>query len=58
MKEKMKEMKKKPYIVPEVVCIAAEPCAIMATSEKTASNIYVEETEEDATPTDNTFNVW
>ena len=54
----MKENKKKPYIVPEVVCIAAEPCAIMATSEKTASNIYVEETEEDATPTDNTFNVW
>jgi len=51
-------MKKKLYITPEVICIAVEPCVIMATSEKTASSIKVEETEEDATPTNNTFNVW
>ncbi len=51
-------MKKRQYIAPEVVCVAVDLCAMMATSEKTASNIVLEETEEDATPTDNTFNVW
>mgnify|MGYP006390848553 CR=1 FL=1 len=56
----MKEMKKRQYIAPEVVCIAVEPCAIMVTSEKTVakSQIFLEEDEEDATPTNNTFNVW
>lgn len=49
---------KKTYTAPEAVCIVVESCVIMATSEKTASSINVEETEEDATPTDNTFNVW
>jgi hypothetical protein len=55
-----KKKQKKPYTAPEVVCIVVESCVIMATSDKTVarSNIVLEETEEDATPTNNTFNVW
>jgi len=51
---------KKPYTAPEVACIVIESCVIMATSDKmvTKSNIVLEETEEGATSTNNTFNVW
>jgi len=61
-KEQKEQKKKKPYMAPEVKSVAMEMSGMIATSDKSAASIVVEDyDEEDVTPTTtdgNSFNVW